>query len=155
LGSLFTKAQIQDWICAMIILLPSLLPLHIWARKRVLGMPIWPVVAFLSFMVYGMPFLAGHPLTYMYETQEKVIAALTVGGVITITTLIWAKIGKVRPLRSIFGNIIREGASTRIFLIALAMGCAFQVNAVFWYVNIPSELFGVLRAIIFSTCTIA
>jgi hypothetical protein len=155
LGSLFTKAQMQDWVCAMIILGVTLIPVHAWATRRVPGMPIWPVVSFLSFMVYGMPYLTGHPFTEIYSLDEKLTASMTIATVIFVITAIWYLMAANRPVCARVAKIIPTGTGTRFFLFSIAMAVAFQINSLFWYVNIPSEAFGVVRAILLSFAMIA
>jgi hypothetical protein len=153
LGTLFTKVEVGDWACAMIILAAALLPVHVWAMRYVVGMPIWPVVAFLCFLVYGVPFLANHPFTAEYSLEEKLTAAATVAGVLMIVTTVWATLGATKGLHVRKGRVIPKGRGIRLFIGCIALACVFQVNSALWFVAIPSELFGVLRAIIFSLCT--
>jgi hypothetical protein len=154
-GGLFTRTQLQDWTCAMLILVVTLIPVHAWATRRIRGMPIWPVVSFLSFLVYGMPFLAGHPFTATYSFEEKLTAAATIAGVTLIVTAIWYFMAANRPLTLRMAKVIPTGTGTRFFLASIGMAVAFQVNALFWYVNIPTEAFGVVRAILLSFAMIA
>lgn len=146
---LFVAADsLTDWTCALLVLAAAYLPMHLWASRRVMGMPTMPVLALGYAVFYALPFVSGNAIVAEFAPEEKLTAAATVAGVLVLSTVAWAIIAGTGVARARTVRMIVPGRNARTFLACLALGCAYQINAFLWLVNIPYEWFGVLRAIL-------
>ena len=153
-GALIARSW-ADFACGAMVGVAAIVPLVLWARRRVVGLPILPFVSLIYFIFYGLPFITGHPFTEQYDGGEKFIAALTVTVFLLFATFVWYKMGRVTRLRVTYIRVINEGKAKTIFVLAVWLACAFQFNALFWWVPISSEVFGIARAVIQSLGLIA
>lgn len=151
----FGADSFDDWLCAMMIALATFYSVYVWSRGWVLGVPILPVYALACLVYYGAPFVTGHPVIELYDPPEKMFAAGTVSIVLVISTSIWAWIGRVVPRQVRIVRQIQPGSTDRVLLACLAGACLYQLNAIFWFVNIPGELWGVLRAVLYTLGLVA
>lgn len=150
IGLAFVAGSIGNWICGSLIALAAFVPVYVWARRLVLGLPILPIVAVLYFVFYGLPFFTGHPFTKDYSFDDKLTAAATVAAVLLITAGLWFWLARVRPQGVTKIKAIPQSAANPFFIYGLGLACLFQLNALFGFVGISSEIFGILRAILAS-----
>jgi len=130
-------------------------PAYVWAKRGVLGLPIFPTIAVMYFAFYGLPFITGHPFTEQYTNEEKFAAASTTSGVILIATVIWFQIGRSRARRPQVIRVINEHKATRFFQLGLALGVVFQLQSLFGLFLLSSEVYGVARAILQSLALVS
>jgi len=140
--------SLDDWLCAMMVATTAFIATFIWARGWVLGMPILPIFSLASLVYYGFPFVTGHPVVSEYDAAEKLAAAGTVSISLFVTTLVWALIGRPASRQVRIVRQIEPGIANRILLYCLAGACLYQMNALFWFINVPSEAWGVMRAVL-------
>jgi len=148
-GSYFASDLLEDWICLLIVAAAAFVPVFLWARKVVLGMPIMPVYAIVCLVYYGFPFVSDHPLIQQYSFAEKSFAAFTVAVVLVVMTVIWAFIAKTakRGVRVVRTLSTTRGA-IRLLMGGLVLAIIFQSNLMNAVISPGSELYGVARAIL-------
>lgn len=149
LGSYFGPESIDDWVCAIVVEVGAFVPILVWARRGVLGMPIMPAFACLSLIYYGMPFVTNHPMVLEYDFAEKLYAATTVSFLLILMTISWTLIAKPAPTREwTILALLPERGAIGILLGCLIAGIAFQSNVIFLVFTPSTEIYGVIRAVL-------
>jgi hypothetical protein len=151
IGSYFAAESTGDWLCAATVEIAAFYSVYLWATRKVRGIPIMPAYAIMSLAYYGLPFASGHPVTQEFDFAEKWFAAATVAAVLLIMTMIWARLAKPTPRRVCVVKVLpMERDAVPILIACLAAAIAFQSNFISYVVPLPSEIHGIVRAILLS-----
>lgn len=149
IGSYFAAESTDDWLCAATVEIAAFYPLYVWARSKVLGIPIMPAYAIVHLVYYGLPFAGGHPVTQEFDFAEKWFAAATVAAALLIMTMIWAQLAKPAPPRiRVVKMLSMDKNAIPILIACLVAAISFQSNLISHVVTMSSEIYGVVRAIL-------
>jgi hypothetical protein len=150
-GTQSVEAQIGYTLITMAVFLPAAL----WVRAGMPGIPIWPVVSVISWLVYALPILRDELAQEMYSPTAVLVFGATVAAYLTAATIVWTLMLPTGPQRASLGA--PEHVTQRQIDAIVFFGL---VTGVLYYIVLPSGLldflgsaFGLVRSIVF-TCTV-
>ncbi|MCC6212374.1 MAG: O-antigen polysaccharide polymerase Wzy [Burkholderiales bacterium] len=85
-----------DWLCFLVILVSGTIPCLVWLAFWRTSLPIMPLFAAMHVLNYGPQFLTGGANVFRYGDEERLVAALTVGGFLVAATLSWLLVSSAR-----------------------------------------------------------
>jgi hypothetical protein len=138
-----------------LIAIAALLPLFLWTRGCVYGIPIFPAFAVFQFMAFGMPLLSNHPGITIHSPDDHLSAGIVVASTLVAGTAGWLLTGNRRRFPVPFCRQLGQINSDRVLISSIFLAILFEGNIVFNWVSIPGGLFSVLRGVIGGISTLA
>lgn len=131
------------------------LPFALWIRAGMPGIPIWPVVVVISWLVYALPILRDEQAQDMYSPTAVLIFGVTVAVYLTAATVTWYLLLPTGPRR---GNLwvpehVTERQINAIVFFGLTVGVLYYLALPTGTLAFLGSAFGLARSIVF-TCTI-
>jgi hypothetical protein len=138
-----------------LISIAALLPLYLWTKGYVYGIPIFPAFAGFQFMAFGMPLLSNHPGITSHSPDDHLAAGVIVASTLLAGTAGWLLAGNRRRAPVPFCRQLGQINSDRVLFASITLAILFEGNLVFNWVSIPGGLFSVLRGVIGGISTLA
>lgn len=79
----------ESAVGAVLIIFSAWLPAFIWIKKRMAGLPIFPVFAVTYTWTFGLPLLYEHPIVTHFDAIDQIYAAFSVTGFLLLATAVW------------------------------------------------------------------
>jgi hypothetical protein len=138
----------ESAIGAALIICASWLPLLIWARKRMGGLPIFPIFAITHTWTFGLPLLYEHPIVRLFESTSQLYAASSVTGFLLLAAVVWywARTKRSYPRR--YCLAMNEQQADALFLFIVGASIIFTVAVNGGWFNVSTAVFGIVRSII-------
>ncbi|MDX6766265.1 MAG: hypothetical protein SFU85_05700 [Candidatus Methylacidiphilales bacterium] len=133
----------------------ALLPLLLWSRGMVPGIPVFPAFVFFQFMAFGMPLLSQHPGITVHSPQDHLDAGAIVAAALLSGTAGWLLAGnRLRP-KVASCRQLNETGGERILIASIFLDALLDANNIYDWIDIPSGIFSILRGILGGVSTLA
>lgn len=124
----------------------AFVPLFLWLRLEVKGIPVFPVFAGSFVWCYALPLVLNHPKLVQYQQVEQFKAALAISLFLLIGTLSWIAVMRLPfafPARCLCLPPFRN---KNIWIIILLGAVLFNAATLAGWLPIPYGLYVIVRA---------
>lgn len=135
---------------AMLLAIVAVYPLYFWLLGWSHGLPIWPVFALVNGTFAALPMVQNPETLDSYTSGEIIVGGFTLMGFIILGTVVWlALTGRKRQVPERVLMVSREHSDRYLFAF-IAAGLFFQLNFLFWWINLPGNTLSIVRGITMS-----
>jgi hypothetical protein len=152
-GGIFALAAVStggldDLPGFFLIAFSALLPVFLWCRRAVHGIPIYPIFTVGTLWTFGFPLIAQQPQILQYNPDERLAAAATIAMTNLVGTGFWYLFSRriAPPPASYLG--FKLGSGDLLFFGALLADIAFNVLTSSVQLDLDPAIFSIIRAII-------
>ena len=152
-GAVLFATTIERAVAVILPIIPCLAASLLWFSRGASGVPITVMVCLNSTLYYSLPVITGAKFLEAYAGNEILEANMSVA----IFMIFWAAssfvVANVRRHNEDIGSVFipdhlaAPSALALPILIGLSLGCAFQIVAMLWGLNIFGSLGPILRAV--------
>jgi hypothetical protein len=125
----------------------ALVPLGLWCSGRVVGLPLFPVLAFMYVPTFGLQILDPTDEAARYSVDARLTAAATAGLYLLVATAVWYPLARRAAAPPSYWAF--QGRRTSgLFLLFLLLGAGFLlVNNAGWLPpGLPNGAYSVMRS---------
>lgn len=146
---LYTAKQDDPGVVAtaMLLAIVAVYPLYFWLLGWSHGLPIWPVFALVSGTFAALPMVQAPETLNNYTSGEIIVGGLTLMGFIILGTVVWLGLTGRKPKVPEVVLMVSREHSERYLFAFIAAGLFFQLNFLFWWINLPGNTMSIVRGI--------
>jgi len=145
----------ESAIGAALIIVAAWVPAWLWIKKGGAGLPVFPVFALTYTWTFGLPLLYEHPIVKIFDGIDQLYAAISVTGFLVLSTVVWLVVRDVRVRPPKFCLSMRESGADDVFFIILVVAILFTISVNGAWLNIPSGVYSIIRAVVLSVDALA
>lgn len=111
----------------------ALLPSYLWATKKALGMPIFPMFAITFIWTYALPLISSNPNVLGYSVDQRLFAGFTTLSSLAVGCVAWFRLVRKAPAPRTSYRLLTGNKSNKIFFLALLASVFFNIaNTAGW-----------------------
>jgi hypothetical protein len=145
----------ESAVGAIAVIIPAWLPIYIWIRKGLGGLPIFPVFAITCTWTFGLPLLYEHPIVARFDAEDQLFAALSVMSFLLISTWVWYIVRRKKSAPPLSCLAIRESGADAIFFAILAGSVVFTIAMTGNWLVMDPGVFAIVRSVVLAVQALA
>ncbi len=147
----------EEYVAYGLIVLSGLLPMLLWIRIGMRGVPIMPAVGLMHILYYALPIALKNPDISSFDSVEILRSAATVSLFLIAATAAWKmRLIKMRPQMKSGGarETPRYFGLNGFIAISMVLGIMFQVSVIGGWLTWAGSVFGLLRAVMMTAAVV-
>ena len=156
LAGLIWGNSADQLIAYLVVVAAAVLPSALWIRMGSLGIPIFPIVAFVYIPYFARPALTDSDLILNYSEWEILRSALTIALFLLAATVTWRLMaGKASSQHPIAADEVDASREVKLALLGLVVGLIFHIAVISGSLTWLGSFFGLVRTISVTFVTVA